>query len=875
MTSIETFETALKDVLKAKRISQSKMATLTEIALKCMDNDVQMVSLLYRIQKGLSPSAKGSNLYAIDALARAARNRVVKQNITGDLNSGRGNCATFLLRIEGILDGLFQDLLSTHSDELKEKAKKILDIWTKQNTFPSAVLSPLCSLLKDAENDKETDKAHSTDVAPTEPASAPSFPTSMQPATSQPPAAAPIDVDTVQSTLLALLSKAANTFGTAAPNQTQTAPNIAPVPPAAPAPVLDANQLALLQQLAQTAKGNAVPSQPVPVPASVVPSLTTPNAVPVVPPVQGPPQSQPYPYRDDHYGAPAPHRESEHDRFNGPERGYPRDNYNDPRRGFRGGGGPRDHGRGGGRGRGRWDDREHFRDRSREFSRDPRTRRSRSRSPPGRYGGHGGPGPRDARPYSPPRRGGYSPYAQRSSQGYGSPADGRSRPAPEPGKDEFGRDLRADSPDHSDAAPAQAHERRSASPLPPGTGSMTTSDRGSVLSENADPAARASAGAPSYPQPHSEPSQYQSSYSAPPTSPPSSISPSTSAAPPASPPQHRMPGGVGLEGFDRASFDPSQPASWEALGKAWAATHGAMPTHEELMQFVLGSAPLAPPHGSNSYDAPAPQQAPPGPYGTPTPQQAASPYGASASQSESQSPAQHTPPQQQYSQYSQQEYGDRTQWQGQGQDRQWNRPQGPRGDWRGDWRGGRGGARGGDNFGGRGRGYGHGRGRGDFGRGGGGGGYGGRGEFGRRGFDREDQGRGQYGYGNGNGRGAYNAGGRGGYQPHEQETDAVMLSGGDDQHSWQEQQGYQGAPYGGQPQQAWQGQGHPQPRVPVQSFQPQMQNQQQPPHMYDPTPSQPAQEGEGGGSVGSGGGGSAPGRMQKVGDKWVFVRGAA
>ncbi|KAI0352170.1 hypothetical protein OH77DRAFT_1409911 [Trametes cingulata] len=151
---LQTFETALKDVLMAKRLSQSKMSTLTDIALKCMDNDVQMVSLLYRTQKGLSPSAKGSNLYVIDALARAARHRVVKQNITGDLASGKGNCATFLLRIEGILDGLFQDLLSTHSDELKEKAKKILDIWTKQNTFPSAVLSPLYLLLKDAGNDK-------------------------------------------------------------------------------------------------------------------------------------------------------------------------------------------------------------------------------------------------------------------------------------------------------------------------------------------------------------------------------------------------------------------------------------------------------------------------------------------------------------------------------------------------------------------------------------------------------------------------------------------------------------------------------------------------------------------------------------------------
>ncbi|KAI0773309.1 hypothetical protein BD413DRAFT_473153, partial [Trametes elegans] len=150
----QDFESALKDVVKAKRISQSKMNSLTEVALKCMDNDTRMVSILYRQHKGLPPGAKVSSLYAFDALARAARHRVNKTNMTGDLNSGSGNCATFLLRMEGILDGLFQDLVSSHSDELKEKAKKILDIWTKQNTFPSAVLSSLYTLLQTADKDK-------------------------------------------------------------------------------------------------------------------------------------------------------------------------------------------------------------------------------------------------------------------------------------------------------------------------------------------------------------------------------------------------------------------------------------------------------------------------------------------------------------------------------------------------------------------------------------------------------------------------------------------------------------------------------------------------------------------------------------------------
>ncbi|KAI0642246.1 hypothetical protein C8Q79DRAFT_241306 [Trametes meyenii] len=192
MATIEEFELALKDVVNSKRISQSKMNVLTEVALKCMDNDTQVVSVLYRTHKGLPVNSKGASLYAFDALVRAARNRANKSNLSGDLNSKKGNCATFLLRIETILDGVFRELLTTGSDELKEKAKKILDIWTKQNAFSSDVLSPLYSLLREAEKDKEPDNADAANVAPTEP-SAPALPPLAQLPTSQPSVALPMD----------------------------------------------------------------------------------------------------------------------------------------------------------------------------------------------------------------------------------------------------------------------------------------------------------------------------------------------------------------------------------------------------------------------------------------------------------------------------------------------------------------------------------------------------------------------------------------------------------------------------------------------------------------------------------------------------------
>jgi len=139
------FESTLKEVVHAKRLSASKMGKLTDIALKSMEvrtafvplhntlitnllffrsqlfqqNDTQLVSILYRTHKSLPTTAKVSSLYAFDALSRAARSQANKQGLTGDINSEKGNCATFLLKVEGVLDGLFQDMISAGNPETK------------------------------------------------------------------------------------------------------------------------------------------------------------------------------------------------------------------------------------------------------------------------------------------------------------------------------------------------------------------------------------------------------------------------------------------------------------------------------------------------------------------------------------------------------------------------------------------------------------------------------------------------------------------------------------------------------------------------------------------------------------------------------------
>ncbi|KAG1880487.1 hypothetical protein C8R48DRAFT_684230 [Suillus tomentosus] len=402
MNHLEDFENTLKDVVNAKRLSASKMTKLTEIALKSVEHDTKLVAILYRTHKSLSSTAKVSSLYAFDALARAARSYATKRGITGDMNSRTGNAATFLLKVEGVLDGLFQDMIALDNAEAKEKTKKVLDIWTKSNTFPSPVLTRLREMM---DSRKESVKNPMPPIARVETQALPIITPSVTPSQGPTP---PLP-ESVQSTLLALLGQAAQAAGQP---RIQTPPNTVPAPP----PALTGH-LALLQQLALTANvpNGGTPSQS----AVQLPSAS-----------QRPPPSHlnihPQPY-----SSPQPHaqhdpgRDSWQGRSSQFDHGRERDGFHDSntrggfQRGFRGRG----------RGRGRWDDRDHDRFKDRDWNSSSRPRTSRSRSPR-RFNGQ------RPRPYSPPQR----PAAIRDVA-----QNQISAKLPEAGKDEFGRDIRPSS----------------------------------------------------------------------------------------------------------------------------------------------------------------------------------------------------------------------------------------------------------------------------------------------------------------------------------------------------------------------------------------------------------------------------------------------
>ncbi|KAJ3514722.1 hypothetical protein NLJ89_g2215 [Agrocybe chaxingu] len=502
MASLEAsppeFETILKEVVNAKRLSASKMTQLTDLAMKNMDNDTQLVSILYRTHKSLSTTtSKISSLYIFDALSRAAKHHSSKYGITGDIYTHPGNSATFLLKITGVVEGLFQDMVAS---ALEPKA-----IATDPRINSSTTQTP----------------SQSSSIPPSGPNHSPPVPV------------ASLDA---QAALLALLTQAAgNTL----------VPQIAAAAIGAPASQLDAAQLAVIQQLAHTAASVPSVSQSLPL-AEPVNVQKFPSSSDVNGSSRSPPS-----FRDE---PPKMARSDQsHSGYRSPETDIRPNPHVDERDNARGRyrDGFRSRGRGDRFGR-NWDDRDRDRYRNSEKNASPlrgRGGRSRSRSPPSRYGDRRGPR------FDSPRR------LQNASPPSWQPDTSASRPL-EQGKDEFGRDIRPESP----KSPVTNHQ----SPPPPFPISPVQPKPTPSVDPRLPPTLTQS------PMHDSETDDNSVS----PLITANTSSDTSSAAAGAQPPFAEQ----GMDGFNLAAFDYTSPASWEALGKRWQVTHGYLPSTEQLMQ---------------------------------------------------------------------------------------------------------------------------------------------------------------------------------------------------------------------------------------------------------------------------------------------------
>ncbi|THH03096.1 hypothetical protein EW145_g6532 [Phellinidium pouzarii] len=395
--------------------------------------------------------------------------------------------------------------------------------------------------------------ASSSAPTTTDPRKHPTPPSEVTP----PPVVTTPTAESAQAALLALLTSAATAKGTTVSQTvTNTLNQASATPPQQPQ--LEQIQLALLHQLSKNTSVGAGTGSNVPPSQAPIVSLIPPPFIPNHPPPTIPQQNFNYP-------GPSSRSPPNTESYKVPERRDPRASkfddapvgaagsgrgrgaYYDDRRGgpqsgplpsreeFRGRG--HNNIRGGGRYGGRERDYEssawESQERKSDWGPPSRRRSSRSRSPPSRAVGNP-----NGRQYSPPRR-----------HSHASPVD-LSRPKPpgasDAGKDEFGRDIRPTSEE---------------------PGEVTTLE--SVRVETRE-SSRATDETPDI-------SRQQQ------------LPPPTGGDTLSTTNKFNLAQSKGLESFDITTFDPTNAASWKALGDAFQVSNGYMPSQEELMQLVMSS----------------------------------------------------------------------------------------------------------------------------------------------------------------------------------------------------------------------------------------------------------------------------------------------
>lgn len=110
------FDALLHDTLAAPRLSASKVAQLSRLALHHVAHDHHIVTTLYKLNAALPPASHSriSSLYVFDAIARAAQSAASKgvgKELTNE--RGKGTQASLLRKLEGVVaswvDGMIDD----------------------------------------------------------------------------------------------------------------------------------------------------------------------------------------------------------------------------------------------------------------------------------------------------------------------------------------------------------------------------------------------------------------------------------------------------------------------------------------------------------------------------------------------------------------------------------------------------------------------------------------------------------------------------------------------------------------------------------------------------------------------------------------------
>lgn len=270
MSVVGEFDSILQELstLKAPGVSGSRIKKLTDIAVKNVSEESQLISSLYSNCKATPSTHKLGSLYVVDSIVRLYKDEAKKRGETIDASAPEGTFAAGVFKISELVESIVDDSLELLIvPATNQKISKLVDIWERAQTFDPQIIANIRD--KHFRSTTPPGSPPSNGAPPPAPASDPA-PSANPAAVPPPPASAPAtsssndnaasnDSGSILSALASLAKK----------NDTPTPPNVAspaPQAPPAPAPANDAasNILSQLSALANTSNAPQNASSPTP-----------------------------------------------------------------------------------------------------------------------------------------------------------------------------------------------------------------------------------------------------------------------------------------------------------------------------------------------------------------------------------------------------------------------------------------------------------------------------------------------------------------------------------------------------------------------------------------------------------------------------------
>ncbi|KAM9898405.1 hypothetical protein OXX69_009891 [Metschnikowia pulcherrima] len=146
MSDVQIFESVLKELptLRAPGVSGTRIKKLTDLAVKNVADESQLIGVLYSSCKATPSSHKLGALYVVDSIVRVYMDEAKKRGEEITASAPEGTFAAGVYKISELVESLIDDALALSvSPATDVKIGKLVDIWERAQTFNPQTISAI------------------------------------------------------------------------------------------------------------------------------------------------------------------------------------------------------------------------------------------------------------------------------------------------------------------------------------------------------------------------------------------------------------------------------------------------------------------------------------------------------------------------------------------------------------------------------------------------------------------------------------------------------------------------------------------------------------------------------------------------------------